>query len=287
MKQNNFPEPDIPVDVAWKEMKSLIDNSFTTNKQSKYSKSNILKPTAYFGISLFIVLGIVYFVFFQQQTKQKDITVFSQNKCIKDTLLTGDIVFLNKFSSIITTTDNNKGYIIKILGSAFFDSISTGNNLINYLSVGSVKVFPKNASIYTVFDSTLKLSKIYVKSGSVEIKIDDKYTTLLNNESLFYNEKTKTIETKKQIDLNLFSYASKNFEFSNTPINEAIRLIENAYNVTFKLENPTLNYCRITTKFDNKSLTEILDIISYTLNLEYQFNEKDNSVKLYGNGCEK
>ena len=75
------------------------------------------------------------------------------------------------------------------------------------------------------------------------------------------------------------------FEFSNTPFKEAAGFIEKAYGVTIIIENNKLDHCKITTRFDNKSLEEILDILGYTLAFEYSIDKNKNQVIISGDGC--
>ena len=75
------------------------------------------------------------------------------------------------------------------------------------------------------------------------------------------------------------------FEFSNTPFKEAARFIERAYGVTIIIKNNKLENCTVTTKFDNRSLEEILDILGYTLTFEYSIDKNKNQVIISGDGC--
>lgn len=74
-------------------------------------------------------------------------------------------------------------------------------------------------------------------------------------------------------------------EFSNTPFKEAAAFLENAYGVTIIVKNDAIYNCTITTRFDNKSLEEILDILGYTLAFEYKIDQTSNQVIISGDGC--
>jgi hypothetical protein len=78
---------------------------------------------------------------------------------------------------------------------------------------------------------------------------------------------------------------NRTFEFSNTPFKEAAGFIEKAYGVKIIIENDKLDHCKITTRFDNKSLEEILDILGYTLAFEYSIDKNKNQVIISGDGC--
>jgi FecR-like protein len=78
---------------------------------------------------------------------------------------------------------------------------------------------------------------------------------------------------------------NKVFEFSNMPFSKVSAYLEKAYGVQFIVKNNKLDDCTITTRFDNKSLEEILDILGYTLTFEYEIDKTKNQVIISGNGC--
>jgi hypothetical protein len=80
-------------------------------------------------------------------------------------------------------------------------------------------------------------------------------------------------------------YTNKVFEFSNMPFKDAVAYIEKAYGVKFIINNNKLYNCTITTRFDNKSLEEILDVLGYTLAFEYEIDKTKNQVIISGDGC--
>jgi hypothetical protein len=82
-----------------------------------------------------------------------------------------------------------------------------------------------------------------------------------------------------------FDYTNKVFEFSNMPFKDAVAYIEKAYGVKFIINNNKLYNCTITTRFDNKSLEEILDVLGYTLAFEYEIDKTKNQVTISGDGC--
>jgi hypothetical protein len=98
-------------------------------------------------------------------------------------------------------------------------------------------------------------------------------------------EATPHSDTLADGSIAYLDYTNKVFEFSNMPFREASAYIEKAYGVTFIVKNNKLDNCTITTRFDNKSLEEILDILGYTLAFEYEIDKTKNQVIISGNGC--
>ncbi len=74
------------------------------------------------------------------------------------------------------------------------------------------------------------------------------------------------------------------FEFNDTPLGEAIKIISAAYGVPLALDNPALANCRINTSFNDKPLDYVLTVITESLRLEYR--KAHDTVYIYGNACE-
>lgn len=108
-------------------------------------------------------------------------------------------------------------------------------------------------------------SQIHYTSDTTTSKADTKDTTIANHAI----QRSKTVS----------------HEFSNTPFIEVARFLEKEYGVTMIVKNETVNNCKVTTRFDNKSLEEILDILGYTLAFEYKIDERRNQVIISGDGC--
>jgi len=287
MNQKNYPDPDIPADEAWAEMKQLLHATPGNTPPRKIGKSNLLKPFVYAGTGMLIVSFVTYFLLKQKPEKQQTaITYHSQNKPIKDSLSDGTIIFLDKNSSLVEVSGTNKGSAISIKGAAYFPEISSNPLKPERIRVGSLELMPRNAGIYLSYDSVSEMSLIYVQSGIADVKANGEKIKLNVGEAIQYDEKTKQIQLKQKMNVNKFSYATMIFEFNDSPLQEAVESIEKAYGVTFEIENKKLYACRITTRFDNKSLKEVLDVMAYTLNFEYTLDQKTKRVIISGNGCE-
>jgi transmembrane sensor len=286
MNQKNYPDPDIPADEAWTEMKQLLHTSPGNIPPRKIGKTNLLKPFVYAGTGMLIVSIVTYFLLKQKPEKQQAVITYqSQNKPIKDSLSDGTIIFLDKNSSVVEFSGTIKESAISIKGAAYFPEIS--NNLKpRRIRVGSLELRPTNVGLYLSYDSISEMSLVYVQSGIADLEANGEKIKLNVGEAIQYNEKTKQIELKQKVNVNKFSYATMIFEFNDTPLQEAVESIEKAYGVTIEIENKKLYACRITTRFDNKTLKEVLDVMAYTLNFEYTLDEKTKRVLISGNGCE-
>ena len=133
----------------------------------------------------------------------------------------------------------------------------------------------------SVLGKSKLLTKIIAATGSVVIVTTIIYMVTTQREK---PETTGTIpasETRHQTDtpangaIARPDSASKVFEFNNMPFRDVAAYIEKAYGVN----------CTITTRFDNKSLEEVLDVLAYTLVFEYELDKIKNQVTITGDGC--
>ena len=286
MKKQNYPEPDVPVAEAWEGMKELLINDPGNMSSSGMEKSLFSKIFIYAAAVLIISAMLVYYLVANKSKNQVVTkTIYSQNQPQKDTLSDGSIAFLDRHSSINQRIDTGNQKLIAITGAIYFEESKSNNKQVNHLQIGSLDVVPEKANIYVSHDSILGLSSVQVQSGSALITIKGERLTLTAGESVVYDERAGQLKNKQQADVNLYSYATKIFEFNNTSLKDVAVALEKAYGVQIIFENKKLYACRITTRFDNKSLKEVLDILSYTLNFEYLNDEKNNQVLLIGNGC--
>jgi transmembrane sensor len=287
MNPDNYPEPDIPADEAWTEMNQLLDADSGPAPQRK--TGNLFRGNLflYAGAGLLLVMVAAYLLLSQKPVKQLPAkTLYSQEKPVKDSLPDGTIVFMDSYSTVNEFAGSNKEKLITINGAAYFQNMMHNNEVSYRLRIGSIDVLPENASVYLSFDSALSVSSVTVNSGTAGLEIGGEKLFLAAGQTLQYDEKRKQIKSKQQADVNSFSFATKIFEFNDTPLEQAAKTIAKAYGVTIVIENKKLYNCRITTRFDNKTIEEVLNIMANTLDFNYELDVKKNKVLINGDGCE-
>jgi len=143
----------------------------------------------------------------------------------------------------------------------------------------------------SVLGKSKLLTKIIAATGSVVIVSTIIYLIATQKEKPETTRAMPVNETRPPADTLTNSAtahadsAGRVFEFNNLPFREVAAYIEKAYGVKFILKNSKLYNCTITTRFDNKSLEEILDVLAYTLVFEYELDKTKNQVTISGDGC--
>ena len=90
-------------------------------------------------------------------------------------------------------------------------------------------------------------------------------------------------EDKKIVDFreldNTSAWKDGYLVFSNTPMEEVIKIMERWYGVTFNPIDAEIAKFNFTARFKTESLTQILDLLSISSNIKYKI--KENKVTLY------
>ena len=282
-----YPEPEVPVDEAWKQMKSMLELNQAMPHDNAAVKTLWQKIVIFAAISAAIVV-IVYFALHRTQphVEQPAAKVYTtQNMPQKNILSNGTMVYADSKSSITEEIRNSNKQPVILSGAAYFDG-TPQHPLNESIAAGAVTVIPQNAAVYIRYDTTTGIISVYLQSGAASLVVDGKKINLEAGKSIQYNERTKYWSDIEKANINLFGYATKVFDFNDTPLQEATAYIEKAYGVTIQFTNTGLIKCRITTRFDNKSLSEVLDIMAYTLNFEYTIKEHEKLVLISGAKCE-
>jgi transmembrane sensor len=285
LNHGNYPEPDIPADEAWAQMKNLLQHVPVQFSAVKGLKLLVTKPFLY-GISgLLIASATVWYISTNRSQPHAIINTYtSQNIPVKETLSNNLVLYLDSHSNVQASTNSNNSKSISINGAVYIETIGAAQDNVK-IKAGSMTVTPIQAKIYVSYDTTSSISLVQVQSGKVILKAGNATITLTAGASAKYFERTGKFDQEQKLNVNAFGYATRSFEFTNTPLKEAADDIEKAYGVSIKFTSPALFNCRLTTRFDNKPLREVLDIMSYTLNFEYTFDQKNNQVTFVGDGC--
>jgi len=286
MNFGNYPDPDIPADIAWGEMKKLpgyVPVSIQARKSARPLTGSYL---LYVGFGLIVILGISYFLFPKKAPNIPDsVSYHSGGYTKKDSLPDGSTLFLDTNSDVRIVTTTGKESIITVTGAAYFEWNQAQAHSKHHIKIGSLDVTSQQATLYVSFDSVAGAVSVQLESGTVMVETGETKLSLSAGESISYDEKAKHMGEKQKADVNLYSYATRIFDFTDTPLKVAAAAIEKTYGITILFENQKLYRCRITTRFDNKTLKEMLDIMAYTLEFKYYINEKSKQVFVTGYGC--
>jgi transmembrane sensor len=124
---------------------------------------------------------------------------------------------------------------------------------------------------------------VQVNSGIVKMFTNQKDILVTKGQTGIYSKEGERLEVVDSVSTNSMSYATKNFDFQDMRLSEIIQVLEDAFGIPIKIEDPRLLNCSLIAQFDNKPLDYIMNIIAATLNLSY--SKKGDTLFLSGEGC--
>jgi ferric-dicitrate binding protein FerR (iron transport regulator) len=191
------------------------------------------------------------------------------------TLSDGSNVILNSGSSIsyVKGFDKDKREIF-LDGEAFFDVFKDADRPFIVRKAGvSVTALGTSFNIKAYGNEELNVSLI---SGTVGIGFDkqqQKHVLLEKGESLHLRPDEGTWTKALFNEEEVIGWTRKMIIFNKTPVSEAIRILENWYGITFYFENKPSPGLLLSGRFENETLENVLDGLSYTTKLEFEVRD--------------
>jgi len=269
--------PDTAAD--WQQVEQQLPSGF-----SAIAKTNWLKIAAYtFGAGIMAV-AVLWMFNIKEPAKQDAVTTrLSGDSVITVEVKPGITVVLDQQSRVDYSADTAKNNTLTIRGAAFLTIPKPASRTV--IQAGAVKIQPGESTIYVAYDSASGATHVQVQSGVVVVQQGNKTNLVIRaGESMLFDRKGLA-EEKHKTNINRYGFATRMFEFTDTPLGEVAALLEKAYHVSIVLQTPGMKNCRVTTRFDDKTLDEVLDILSITLQFSYSYPEK-NKVLLVGKTCD-
>lgn len=198
----------------------------------------------------------------------------------------GTKVTLNSGSKIrYDKRENQNERRVSLSGEAFFEVvrdtlrpfvIDAGGTRVEVLGTSfNVNAYRNNDKV-----------EITVASGLVAFSskdAEDELILLKAGNTAVYDRNRSELKLQATANPNAFSWKTREIFFENTPLIEAIRLINKVYSSNLVLVNPDLNECAITVSFKNQSLDAVMNVLQSTLDLS--FEKHGDRVEIEGPGC--
>lgn len=274
-------EISVDIDVAWNKVKTKIDVSKETKVLEIISKKQSFFTPFRIAASITILLVTGLLALFLSQKNVEIISLKTSNNTLEKTLPDGSVVFLNNNTILIYPADfQGSTRELSLLGEAFFKvQRDESKPFIIHANGSDVKVLGTSFNIkaYT------KNVKVSVETGKVQFKNKTKQTLLIKGEQAEFEAQNDTIKKIEMLDRNAFAYKTKVFVFENSSLEHVIKILEESYHTKILLKNNSIKTCRLTTKFENESLPNALNVIAETLNLTV-FSQGEKYV-IDGKGC--
>lgn len=173
---------------------------------------------------------------------------FEPNK--RDVNMSGEIYFeVKKDSSRPMYVSTNKNLKVEVKGTSF--AIKSYNN--------------DNESKTTLFNGSIVLH-YKDKKGKIE-----KTVNIKPQESIVCNDRNTIPILTRPKDINKeIAWRDGQLLFENTPMEEAIKILERWYGVSFIINNHKIYNYKLTSAFHSESITQVLDLMKYCMPLKFE-----------------
>lgn len=193
-----------------------------------------------------------------QQGGKIDIGDFETSR---DIALTGKAFFEVKRNPDKPFRIKTSDALVEVLGTSFVVDAAVDDDVEVMVTTGKV-AFSQNPEVFGSDAMTIQLEKGekgVIRAGEIGIKKEP-----LENE-------------------NYLAWKTGYMVFKKQPLSEVTQLLEDVYGIPFEFENPSIKDCKLTARFKEKEVKEILIIIAKTFDLDY--SEKSGKFILKGDGC--
>lgn len=294
---DNAPEStvnQVDTDKAWQNIQAQIGTS-NAEKSAKITAKSVKvirkKRTRWRTWSrvaavLCLGMGLTYLVYNQYFKGEESVSLAeSSGDSIKNlTLIDGSKITLNK-NSTLNYPQKFEENIRKVTleGEAFFEIehidnqpfiIQAGKTEIRVLGTKfNVSTHKKDTVTVTVekgkvafYPSTQKRKKVILTKGE---------------KGVFSAKSVEVIETKNQ-SLNTNAWRTKLLRFEDAPMNQVAQQLNDFYDLEITVSE-SLKNCRLTAKFSEKSVDEVLETIGFMF--EVKVEKLDKKIILTGGNC--
>ncbi len=275
-----YPEADVDVDRAWGKMQARMEKHQGGAKVVQMRKS----PAYYLlRIAAVFVFGVLAIGFYKYKFRTEHAKIVASTSVIEKTLTDGSQISLNSGAEIeYPEKFDKKVRSVKLTGEAFFAVeankekpfvIETPDIFVKVLGTEfNVNANPENDFV-----------EVLVEEGIVEMSADAGSIKVLAGEKGFYDKKEKTFTKEKAFDPNKLFWKHKTLVFSKTELSVVFLTLEDLFNVKIHVSDPSILKCRLSGRFRDEGIEEIIKNILINFNLEYE--KTDNVFNIEGNGC--
>ncbi len=296
--------------VAIQEIQEQLKNTWLKVEQKKLQKTVQFYKAVWFQaaasvVLLLSVLGALYLYqknhaiqaqAFEKQEKKLDsiVTVNASDHPQLVMLSDGSSVLLQPKSKLVYPSHFSKNERkVYLSGDAFFE-ISKNKNRPFYVYANELITKVVGTSFRIKAFSDEKNVEVVVRTGKVNVSTQNsevKELELLPNEGARLSrknlkfQKIEDLTQEKILTQELSNIEKLSFEFSDVPVLQIFKTIEQAYAVEIAYPKDKLENCYLTTSLSDQPLAEKLKIVCASLGTNTTYKIFNNQITINTNGC--
>ncbi len=249
-------DEDVDVDKAWAGFRERVPKQAPLNSQ---------KRNWWMAAAAAVLIAAGLWVLSPSKTEQHYITSTTENFTKTDTLPDGTTVTLNQNSVLQYSAGmpDQKQREVTLQGEAFFD-VRPDKTRPFIISTGDTKITVLGTSFNV---KTLgRKTEVIVETGLVQVENAGQKARVEPGEKI--TSDSGSLE-KELIKGELYNYyRTGKLVCKDTPLEELVMSLNEIYDVKIVIENPAIQQKKINTVFDHKTLPDILQVISETMQIK-------------------
>lgn len=272
-----FLHPEIPSE---KILQKIRHSKKRANKHLK-KHGRFLQAKIAVVLLICVLLGGLGYVLFNTDRglseKEREIsfrtisTQHNQHRLVS--LSDGTQIRLNSNSTVrIPLYFSNDERVITLNGEAWFD-VAKDETRPFHVQAGQASIHVLGTEFNVKMDVTSGNVEVAVSEGKVSLnnrtEINGRAAILTENTFAIFNLANREILIEHTPVENYMSWISGELYFYNEPLWVVSRYIERLYNVSFQFEDESLRQLPLSSNMAREDLTNVLDIISKTLGIDY------------------
>lgn len=224
-----------------------------------------------------------WFVWRAAQANPAALEIVADNAVLSDTLTDGSVVTLNRHTGLtIDAGFNQRTRKMTLRGEAFFEVrpdaakpfIVSANGL-------EIQVVGTAFNVRTVADTV----SVSVLSGKVLLRARQQEKLLMPGEQAVYFPAAYQLDIQPAQGVPAEpAYKSRTFVFEAAKLSTVCEQLESVYGVVIRLDNPALQHCRLTGRYNELSIDRILAIIADSFGFTVS-RSADGVYWIRGEGC--
>lgn len=277
--------PTYDTEAAWGKVKERINKSkgLIIDPKPRVDIPRIFRFAAP-AIAAVLLIGVGVFSLMK---RTPEIIKFANNNEMAALLQLpdGSNLSLNAYS-IVNYPEKFRGNTreIDLVGEAYFEiSHNPERPFIVHAEGLDIKVTGTSFNVKTI--NAGEFVEVSVNTGSVEVypaahdANEATHIGLSAGEKATYNNQTRSIVKGVNDDLNLLSWKTGILVFRESRLEDVFKSLEKKYQVSFIVNNPEISNQRLTARFEDESLQEVMESLSLIFNIEYEIKNQQVTLK--------
>ncbi len=190
----------------------------------------------------------------------------------------GSTAWLNSGSTLSFSPDPKDARSVTLNGEAYFDVVKNGTPFTVSTAYGKIEVLGTSFNVKAYDDGEFESTLV---EGSVKIDGPVKQSlTLIPGQQSYLNEHGEL--NVRKVDPELFtSWKEGRLVFHREPFAKMVKRLERWYNVTIEVNNEEMKDLWFTGTIEMETLSEVMDLISRTMPVQYDYNQKIRTLRIY------